>query len=69
MYRYNTCFMKSMEYCMPVTHLSKEEWKTIIHPVKEITLQQARMLSSFPTAALYGSHRYQGLDFEDPYTK
>ena len=20
MYTYNTCFMKSMEYCMPVTH-------------------------------------------------
>ena len=27
------------------------------------------MLSSFPTAALYGFKWYQGLNFEDPYTK
>ena len=56
MFTYNTCFMKSMEYCMPVTHLSKQDWKSIIHPAKAITLQRARMSSSFPTAALYGSH-------------
>ena len=54
---------------MPVTHLSKKEWTSIIHPAKAITLQRAKMSSSFPTDALYGSHRYQGLNFEDPYTK
>lgn len=54
---------------MPVTHLSKKDWKTIIYPAKAITLQRARTSSSIPTAAFYGSHRYQGLNFEDPYTK
>ena len=68
-YTYNASFIKSMEYCMPVTHLSKKIWTSIIHPAKEITLQRARMSSSFPTAALYDSLRYQGLHFEDPYTK
>ena len=56
LYTYNTCFIKSMEYCMPVTHLSRKDWKSIIYPAKEITLQRAKMSASFPTAALYGSY-------------
>ena len=55
-YTYNTCFMKSMKYCMPVTHLSKEIWKSIINPVNKIALCRARMSSSFPTTFLYGSY-------------
>ena len=34
-----------------------------------ITLQRARMSSKFPNDTLYGSQRYQGFNFEDPYTK
>ena len=34
----------------------KKDWRSIIHPAKEITLQRAKMSASFPTAALYGSH-------------
>ena len=61
--------MKRTEYCMPVTHLSKKVWTSIISPAKTITFQRARMSSSFLNIALYGSLLYQGLQFEDPYTK
>ena len=34
-YSYNSCFMKSLEYCMPVTSIGKESWTTIVKHVKQ----------------------------------
>ena len=67
-YTYHTCFMKSMEYCMPATNFTKEEWKSIISPAKEIALQKAKMSSKFPSELLYGSSKYNAFFFEEPYT-
>ena len=54
---------------MPVTHLSRDIWRSIIFPAKMITLQRARMSSKFRNDALYSSQLYQGFNFEYPYTK
>ena len=68
-YAYNTCFIESMEYCMPVTNFTKEEWKSIVSPAKTIVLQKARMSHSFPSKLLYGSTQYNGFFFEEPFIK
>lgn len=66
-YTYNTCFIKSMEYCMPATNFTKAKWKSIISPAKEVALQKARMSSKFPSELLYGSLQYNAFFFEEPF--
>ena len=68
-FTYQICFMKGMEYCMPVTHLTKTQWIKLLWLARKITLQRARMTMSFPKPALNGSQLYNGFIFEDPYTK
>lgn len=68
-FTYQNCFMKGMEYCMPVTNLTKTQWNKLLRPARKITLQRAHMTMSLPKPALYGSQLYNGFIFEDPYTK
>ena len=69
LYAYNTCYIKGMEYCMPVSHFSKAEWSKIVGPAKKIALQKSKMSSTFPSQVLYGSQKYGGFILEEPYTK
>ena len=68
-YMYNHCFIKSMEYCMPVTCFTEDEWNNIVAPAKKRTLQKAGMAANFPLSPLYGSQMYNGFCFDHPYTK
>ena len=68
-FMYQNCFVKGMEYCMPVTQLTKAQLNTLIWSARKLTLQRACMTMTFPKLALYGSQLYNGFIFEDPYTK
>jgi Leu/Phe-tRNA-protein transferase len=39
LYTYNSCFMKSMEYCMTTTNFSETEWNAILAPALKYSLQ------------------------------
>ena len=68
-YMYNHCFIKSMEYCMPVMNFKEKDWDYIVAPAKKRTLQKAGMASNFPKDPLYGSQKYNGFKFDHPFTK
>ena len=68
-FTYNNCFMRGIEYCMPVTHLTKDQWNKILWPARKISLQRSKMTMSFPKSALYGSQLYNRFVFEEPYVK
>ena len=68
-YTYNNCFLKSMQYCMPATNFSKEEWASIIFPAKKIAMQKSGMCSTMPSSVIYGSTDYNCFYLEEPYNK
>jgi hypothetical protein len=52
LYTYNSCFMKSMEYCMTTTIFSETEWNAILAPALKYSLQKSSMTSKFPHPVL-----------------
>ena len=66
LYTYNSCFMKSIEYCMTTTNFSESEWNTILAPALKYSLQKSGMSSNFPHNVLYGPSLYQGLNIKHP---
>jgi hypothetical protein len=66
LYTYNSCFMKSMEYCMTTTNFSETEWNAILAPALKVSLQKSGMSSKFPHNVLYGPSLYQGLNIYHP---
>ena len=67
-YSYNRCFMKSLEYCMPVMSISKAQWTKIVKPGKQRALQKAGISLHFPNQVLYGPTKYGGYNYRNPYT-
>ena len=66
LYTYNSCFMKSIEYCMTTTNFSETEWNAILAPALTVSLQRSGMSSKFPHNVLYGPNLYQGLNIYHP---
>jgi hypothetical protein len=66
LYTYNSCFMKSMEYCMTTTNFSETEWNAILAPALKYSLQKSGMTSKFPHPVLYGPDLYQCLNIYHP---
>jgi hypothetical protein len=66
LYTYNTCFMKSMKYCMTTTNFSGTEWNAILAQALKYSLQKSSMTSKFPHPVLYGPDLYQGLNIYHP---
>jgi hypothetical protein len=58
LYTYNSCFMKSMEYCMTTTNFSETEWNAILAPALKYSLQKSGMTSKFSHPILYGPDCY-----------
>jgi hypothetical protein len=58
LYTYNSCFMKSMEYCMTTTYFSETEWNAILAPALKYSLQKPTMTSKSPHPVLYGPDLY-----------
>jgi hypothetical protein len=66
LYTYNSCFMKSMEYCMTTTNFSETKWNAILAPALKYSLQKSSMTLKFPHPVLYGPDLYQGLNIYHP---
>ena len=67
MYTYKACFLKAIEYSMPVTNFTEEEWNTIMAPALKATLNKSAMATNFPRDVLYGPDLYEGMDIQHPY--
>ena len=67
MYTYKACFLKAIEYSMPVTNFTEEEWNTIMAPALKATLNKSAMATNFPRDVLYGPDLYKGMDIQHPY--
>ena len=61
-----TTIMKSLEYPMALTHLSKVQWEKIMSPILRIALPKARVCRNFPREVVYGPIKYQGLGIPHP---
>ena len=68
-YTYTNCFIKSVEYYIPVSNFSKTEWNNIVALSKKCLLQQARIASTFQLNVLYGPHLYISYNLDHPYFK
>ena len=68
-YTYNSCFNKSMEYCMPVTNLSENIWNHIVTQAKPHSLQQARIVPNFHLLVFYCPQLYNGYSFDHSHFK
>ena len=66
LYTYNSCFMKSMEYCMTTTNFSESQWNEILAPALKYSLQRSGMSATFPHDLLYGPDIYQVLNIYHP---
>ena len=66
LYTYNSSFVKSMEYAMPVTQFSEIEWNRIVTTVLEPSLQKAESKNN-RQCVLYGPDLYQGFQVMHPY--
>lgn len=60
-YAFTHSFLKTIEYPMAATSLTKKDWEDILKPVLKQLLPKARYSSKFPRAVLYGPTYYQGL--------
>ena len=67
MYTYKACFLKAIEYSMPVTNFTEKEWNTIMAPALKATLNKSAMATNFPRDVLYGPDLYEGMDIQHPY--
>ena len=68
-YTFKICFLPSLQYSMCVLNFTEKEWISIIAPAKIATLNKAQMAATFPVDVLYGTSKYNGFDFEDPYSR
>jgi hypothetical protein len=66
-YALNTTIMKTFEYPMAATCLTRQQWDTIMVPVLEAGLNSLQFSSKFPHAMVYGPIESQGLGVKDPY--
>jgi hypothetical protein len=67
-YALNTTIMKTFEYSMAETCLTREQWDTmILVPVLEAGLNSLQFSSKFSHAMVYGLMESKGLGVKDPY--
>jgi hypothetical protein len=66
-YALNITIMKTFEYPMAATCLSRKRWDEVMVPVLEAGLNSLQSSSKFPHAMVYGSIQSQGLGIKDPY--
>ena len=62
-----TTILKSLEYPLAATSLSKQQIKSIVYPALGAGLQASGICRNFPRAVLYGPLRYQGLNLQNLY--
>ena len=66
-YTFQSSFMKTLDYPMIATTLTKKEWVSIITPALCATLLKMGMARNFPRQIVYGPKLFQGLGFFHPF--
>jgi hypothetical protein len=66
-YALNTTIMKTFEYPMAATCLSRSQWDYVMALVLEAGLNSMQFICKFPHAMVYGPVNSQGLGVKDPY--
>jgi hypothetical protein len=59
--------MKTFEYPMRATCLTKADWTKVMAPLLKAVLPQSGFSQSFPRAVLYGPTEFQGMGMMDPW--
>ena len=67
LYTFAASFMKSLEHSLPVTGLSKAEWRTILTPALAPTLQRAGICKNAPRTPLFMPSVYGGFGWKHPF--
>jgi hypothetical protein len=66
-YAFCTSFMKSLEYPMEASCLTREQWDLVMKPLLGIVLQRCGIASTFPQDLVFTSLQYQGLGVRHPF--
>ena len=59
--------MKTIEYPMEATRLTKAQWTDVMQPLLSIALQKAEISEKFPRVMVYTSRQYHGLGLKHPW--
>ena len=62
-----TTIIKSIEYPLTATSLTKGDCITIMDPILKAALPRSNIVNNFARAILYGPVQYQGMGLHDPY--
>jgi hypothetical protein len=67
-YALNFTIMKSLEYPMMATTMSKQEWNFILRPILLSGLPKCGVARTFPREVVHGPLEFQGLNVYHPHT-
>ena len=62
-----TRIMKTLQYPMIATTLSRTEWASLMKPLLQVIKPKSGLASSFPHAVLYGPVEQHGMGLMDPF--
>ena len=66
-YTLTAAFLKTIEYPMEATRLTKAQWTHVMKPLLSITLQKSGISEKFPRVMVYTSRQYHGLGLKHPW--
>jgi hypothetical protein len=66
-YCLNRTIMKTIEYCLVATSLSRNQGDDLMRPIFKLALNLCGLQKNFPRKLLYGSPAVRGLGMKDPY--
>ncbi len=66
-YCLQTTIMKTIDYSLPASTLSEQEFQEIMKPVLQVGLPKAGICRTISRAVVYSSIRYQGLGVSNPF--
>ena len=66
-YTLTASFLKTIEYPMEATRLTKLQWEKVIAPLLSISLQKLGISQKFPRVMVYTAKQYHGLGILYPW--
>ena len=67
LYTLQSSFMKTIEYCLPVTQLSVQKWDAIMKPVMKAALPKCRYSRTITIPLRYGPFIHGGTGIHSPF--
>ena len=66
-YTLTAAFLKTIEYPIEATRLSKAQWTNVMKPLLSVALQKAGISEKSPRVMVYTSRQYHGLGLKHPW--